>query len=112
MIESAKENSLVDLPLIRLRLQYTDSDQMFELKRFGREFDNKVANKNEIIRFVKKRDDYNSRNVDEDAQNDDYQFNLEEMMHILDDDKLSKRIQVGNIMDEYFDKVSEEYKLG
>lgn len=98
------------LPLIRLRVEFTDREQQFDVKKFTRELDLKVANPDELIRFVKRTDvmaEY--RKVMDEAEN----FNMVEMMSILDNDVVKQQIQVSNIMSDYFgNATNENHKLG
>lgn len=83
----------------------------FDTKRFSREgFNAKVANADELIRFVKRTDvaaEY--RKVMDEQEN----FNMLEMMNVLDDDVVKQTIEVSNIMADYFGNLTnEQHQLG
>lgn len=58
MIERAKEKlsdhpNQPKEPLIRLRILYSEEDQMFNYIRFGQQYNNRVANPMDMILFKK-----------------------------------------------------------
>lgn len=96
LINNSQMGEVDVLPLIRLRIDYSDKDQLFEANRLENRFMDKVANMGEIVRFVKR----SSRMPAAIDDGDDY--NMAGMATFLDDDVLKKEIQVKTLMDDYF----------
>jgi len=44
-----------ELPLIRLRVEYTEEKHMFNAVRFGLQYTNRVANPSDVVLFRKQR---------------------------------------------------------
>ncbi|CAG2164971.1 unnamed protein product [Oppiella nova] len=93
------------LPLIRLRLEFTDESHQFHSAQFGAQYNGRVANPSEVIHYVKRKDN----RIYEDEGNID----LNEMRALLDDEVLGERVNITNIIKEYFDKIEDQkLKLG
>ena len=88
------------LPLIRLRIDYSDKEHLFEVNQIDNKFNNKVGNPGEIVRFVKR----SSKNQMPLSIDDGEDFNMAGMFSFLDDDVLKKEIQVKALMEDYFSK--------
>ncbi|EDV98821.1 double-strand break repair protein MRE11 [Drosophila grimshawi] len=86
------------LPLIRLRLRYTDEQHMFNTIRFGQLFDTRVANVADVVKFEKliKRMKTGKINVDKDA-----------MQRAMVDNVA----RVEELLDRYFDEVKDKNPL-
>ncbi|CAG2100516.1 unnamed protein product [Medioppia subpectinata] len=93
------------LPLIRLRLEYMDDGQQFHAAQFGAQFGGRVANPSDIIHYVKRKEDRvyeNEGNID-----------LKEMRALLNDDVIGERVNIIDIIKEYFGKIEDQkLKLG
>lgn len=84
MIELAKEKLSDDPnqpkePLIRLRILYSDEDQMFNYIRFGQQYNKRVANPMDMILFKKqvKRTKHDAKPFDQAAMD----FVFEKVLH-------------------------------
>lgn len=104
MIEKSKElltghPSQPTTPLIRLRCEYSDETQMFNLVRFGQIFYKRVANPNgEIIRFKKilqrRPKQENEKVADVQKLNENYEHEINEME--------SFSTQINDLIQEFF----------
>lgn len=90
------------LPLIRLRLEVTEADQMFHPVQFGQDFTDKVANPSDIVIFSKKFEKVKLEvELDQKLLKDAY-------------DSKQSGIEVFGIEDviaKYFEEVSDKHKL-
>ncbi|XP_054160560.1 double-strand break repair protein MRE11-like [Oppia nitens] len=104
-LEHTGDSRQPKLPLIRLRLEYTDSKHQFHSAQFGAQFNGRVANPSEIIHYVKRR----VNRVYEEEGNID----INEMRAILDNEVITERVNLTTIIKEYFDKIEDSnHKLG
>lgn len=88
------------LPIIRLRIQFENEDQIFNSIRFGQNYMDRVANPNDMIlrqKITKKRDEI--KPLDKSVMNE-----------ILEDES-SKQIRVEDIVNSYFETVGSGQKL-
>ncbi|XP_030555184.1 double-strand break repair protein MRE11 [Drosophila novamexicana] len=87
------------LPLIRLRLRYTDETHMFNTIRFGQMFSTRVANVADVVKFEKltKRANKDKINVDRDA-----------MQRVMEVDNTAR---VEELVDRYFEEVKDKNPL-
>lgn len=87
------------LPLIRLRLEYIDENENFHVAKFNANFSGRVANPTDVVHFVKKKVD---RKYD-----DDVNLDLEEMNKLIDNEAFES-VNMGDIINEYFDRIENE----
>ncbi|XP_008185560.1 LOW QUALITY PROTEIN: double-strand break repair protein MRE11 [Acyrthosiphon pisum] len=92
-------NKQPKLPLIRLRVEYTNETQHFNGIQFGHEFQDRVANSNDMIllRMEKKSVQKKTRCIDDQV-----------LSNIMDDEEMEK---IEHIVDQYFRTASEENQL-
>uniref|UniRef100_A0A336LS54 Double-strand break repair protein n=1 Tax=Culicoides sonorensis TaxID=179676 RepID=A0A336LS54_CULSO len=90
-------------PLIRLRIDVTDSDQMFQSIRFGQPYSKIVANHNDMITFKRSL----RRKIKDDGTSVDADV-LEEAYIAQDGSKSTK---VDDVVRQYFEEVDESKKL-
>lgn len=90
------------LPLIRLRIEVTDSNQMFQIVRFGQAYSKIVANSDDMIAFKRqvKRREKDDIKVDKEA--------IEEAFLVETEEKVNK---VEDVVKRYFQEVDESNKL-
>lgn len=104
----SEENEQPMLPLIRLRILYAEPEHQFDPKPIQQEFANRVANWDEIIRLVKRAKANQKKEAFVDyGQN----FEVEEMLEMLDDEVMQKQMQVSDVMDAYFERLSEKDRM-
>ncbi|CAO3629144.1 unnamed protein product [Cunninghamella echinulata] len=58
--EEEEENDVMPLPLIRIRVDYTDAYDVFNPLQFGQQYINQVANPKDMIKFRRIKDEANS----------------------------------------------------
>ena len=92
------------LPLIRLRLEYNDESQQFHSAQFGAQFNGRVANHSEIISYVKRKENHSY----EDEQN----FDFNEFRDLLNEDVIEQRVNIKDIIREYFERIPPHLQLG
>ncbi|XP_023160670.2 double-strand break repair protein MRE11 [Drosophila hydei] len=87
------------IPLIRLRLRYTDETYMFNTIRFGQIFGTRVANVADVVKFEKliKRTKSDKVNIDKDA-----------MQRVMEVDNTAR---VEELVDRYFEEVKDKNPL-
>ncbi|KAL4121253.1 hypothetical protein QTP88_013801 [Uroleucon formosanum] len=87
------------LPLIRLRVEYTNETQHFNGIQFGHEFQDRVANSNDMIllRIEKKSVQKKTKCIDDQV-----------LSNIMDDEEMEK---IEHIVDQYFRTANEENQL-
>ncbi|XP_022175079.1 double-strand break repair protein MRE11 [Myzus persicae] len=87
------------LPLIRLRVEYTNETQHFKCIQFGHEFQDRVANSNDMIllRIEKKSVQKKAKCIDDQV-----------LSNIMDDEEMEK---IEHIVDQYFRTTNEENQL-
>lgn len=96
------------LPLIRLRILYAEPGHQFDPKPIQQEFANRVANCEEMIRLVKRAKANQKKEAFVDyGQN----FEVEEMLEMLDDEVMQKQMQVSDVMDAYFERLPEKDRM-
>lgn len=90
------------IPIIRLRVQFENEDQIFNTIRFGQNYVGRVANHSDMIlrqKIPKKRDEVKVP-LDKAA-----------MKEIMDEEKASKQVRVVDIVGQYFETVAPGQKL-
>lgn len=88
-------------PIIRLRVQFENEEQMFNPIRFGQNYAGRVANPTDMIlrqKQPKKREEI--KPLDNEA-----------LKGILEDEKANKQVRVEDIVGQYFDTVASGQKL-
>ncbi|XP_017860403.1 PREDICTED: double-strand break repair protein MRE11-like [Drosophila arizonae] len=87
------------IPLIRLRLRYTDETYMFNTIRFGQIFGSRVANGADVVKFEKliKRTKSDKVNIDKDA-----------MQRVME---VENTARVEELVDRYFEEVKDKNPL-
>jgi double-strand break repair protein MRE11 len=89
------------LPLIRLRVNFNDEEQLINVKRFGHKYENRVANNSEILLF--KRNIKRSKTEKIEADHDVLDSAVGQRTH---------QDRVEDIVEKYFNEVDDEkYKL-
>lgn len=90
------------LPLIRLRILYTEEDQMFSPIRFGQQYNEQVANPIDMILFKRaaRKQKFHVKGVDKEA-----------MDIAFDGEDVTTETRVEDIVDRYFETVDESKQL-
>ena len=86
-------------PLIRLRLEYSDESQQFHSAQFGSQFNGRVANHSDIIHYVKRKENHNYE--------EEGAIDFDEMRGLLDGEIIDQRVNITDIITEYFDKIKD-----
>lgn len=90
-------------PLIRLRVEFTKEDQIFNRHQFGRFYDETVANSKDIIKFHRKRIDKN------------YKFREfgQDMKEVFDElsNEFIETTRVEDVVREFFENLDEKKQL-
>lgn len=95
--EQAAENDQSSLlPLIRLRIQLSDDELKFHAAKFSAQFSKKVANPNDIILFTKRKGESKTKD-------DEEGIDFDEMNKLIDRDVAFGKIQIEDIIHEYFE---------
>lgn len=108
MIERANDQITDDprqpkLPLIRLRIIYSDENQMFNTIRFGQKYSSLVANPQDMVHFkkeIKRINQSGLKPIDKDAINE-----------IFENANINSESRVEDVVDRYFDEVEESQNL-
>ncbi|XP_023225241.1 double-strand break repair protein MRE11-like [Centruroides sculpturatus] len=100
IIEHTGNSKQPKKPLIRLRIEYSDNFETFNVQRFGQQYVEKVANPKDIIQFHRKKGSV-LKKVD---------FNMDVMQEILKPELLDKS-RVEDLVKEYFQQVGEKDQL-
>ncbi|XP_055382702.1 double-strand break repair protein MRE11 [Condylostylus longicornis] len=87
------------LPLIRLRMVYTDEQQMFNTIRFGQQYNQRIANSNDCVLF--------KRGFKKLKENDP-EFDKSAMEKIMETEDL---VKVEDIVERYFEEADDQKKL-
>lgn len=88
-------------PIIRLRVQFENEEQIFNTIRFGQGYIGRVANHNDMIlrhKTVKKKDEVKP-------------LDMGALEEILEEEKENKHVRVEDIVSQYFDTVAPDQKL-
>lgn len=107
MIERAREEHSGDerqpeLPLIRLRVDYTDEYLTLSANHFGQRFVGRVANPKELILFKCKKSQ-NPKTI--------FDSNLDIIDEIYENEEQSKHCNIDDVINEYFENVDPISKL-
>lgn len=101
IIEHSGNNKQPKKPLIRLRVEYSEQFETFNVQRFGQQYVEKVANPKDIVQFHRKKGSNLNKNVD---------FNLDVLQNILRPELLDNS-RVEDLVKEYFQQVEEKDQM-
>ncbi|XP_030369777.1 double-strand break repair protein MRE11 [Scaptodrosophila lebanonensis] len=90
------------VPLIRLRLMFTDESYMFNTIRFGQMFEGRVANVSDVVQFKK---------VVKKVKSDTLALDKEAMKRAFEKMEVENTARVEELVDRYFDEVKDKNPL-
>nr|XP_046914185.1 double-strand break repair protein MRE11-like [Dermatophagoides farinae] len=97
-------------PLIRLRIEYSDKDLLFDRRKLEFHVNKLVANNNDVVRFIRKR----SNQMDSDSNSaglDDGDDDVNGFVDIIRAADISKKYHLPTILIKHFDEANDRKRL-
>lgn len=104
-------------PLIRLRVEYSDKDRLFDRRKLEFHVTKLVANNNDVVRFIRKRSsipgnsDSNSAGFYDDDDDDDGGDNVYDFIDAIRAVVVSKRYHLQTMLLKHFDEANDRKRL-